>query len=65
MSLVWDIPVVMADMQVGDSFFIPCVDCPPLRAKIAKLAALGGLKVSIRFCVEGDIQGLRTWREPM
>lgn len=58
--LKWNVYEAMSQMQPGDSFFIPCVDCDPLRRKISKTADSMRVRVTIRFVVEGEIQGLRT-----
>jgi hypothetical protein len=56
----WNVYEAITQMQPGDSFFIPCVDCEPLRRKISKTADSMRARVNIRFVVEGEIQGLRT-----
>jgi hypothetical protein len=61
MTLKWDVYSVLTQMTPGDSFFIPCVDCDPPRRKISKTADSMRLQVNIRFVVEGEIQGLRTF----
>jgi len=58
----WNVEAALADMRPGDSFFIPCVDCAPLRRKISKAAGSMHIRVDIRFVVEGEIQGFRTTR---
>jgi len=57
----WNVYAALSQMQPGDSFFVPCVNCDPLRRKISKVADSLRLRVNIRFVVEGEIQGLRTF----
>ena len=65
MSILWDVAAAIAEMHVGDSFFVPCVDCAPIRRQIQKSGEQQGVRLKTLFVIEGEIQGLRTWREPM
>ena len=58
----WDFEAVIGGMRVGDSFFIPCLDCKPYRAEIRRVAEEFGVKVRSRSRVENYIRGLRVWR---
>lgn len=58
----WDLHAVIGGMRVGDSFFIPCLQCEDTRKEIRRLAASFSVEVEIRPRTEDLIKGLRTWR---
>jgi len=58
----WDLESVMGGMRVGDSFFIPCLECKDLNRTINKLAKGFGIEVEVKYRTEDLIKGLRTWR---
>jgi len=62
MSYDWDFPGAMQWMDVGDSFFVPCLACESLRREIQTTADKLRIKVVIKFVIENEIQGLRTVR---
>lgn len=62
MAYEWDFEFVLCRLAPGDSFFVPCLDTDKTRKDILRAAAAVGIKVSVRLVVEGELQGLRTWR---
>jgi hypothetical protein len=58
----WNLSAVIGGMKVGDSFFIPCLQCDENRKEIRRIAALFDIDVDIRPRTEEYIRGLRTWR---
>lgn len=62
MAYEWNLPEVIGRLRRGDSFFVPCLAVDELRKKILAEAERQGVKVSVRFVIEGELQGLRTWR---
>lgn len=62
MAYEWDLERVLLRMDRGDSFFIPCLNTDDIRKKILHEAGKLGMKVSVRYVVEGELQGLRTWK---
>ena len=60
--LKWNIKAVIGGMGVGDSFFVPCLECDDIRKEISRLAKLFNIDVEIRPRTEDYIKGLRTWR---
>lgn len=65
MAYEWDFETALLGMAVGDSFFVPCLDVPAVRKKIQKEADRLQVRVRIRFVIEDELQGLRTWRIPL
>ena len=58
----WDFFVVLGGMRVGDSFFIPCLQCDEYRKQIRRVAEKLGVKLTIRQWTEEYLKGLRIWR---
>jgi hypothetical protein len=58
----WNLDPVMGGMVVGDSFFVPCIQCTELQSLVHKLAAEFGIKVKIRTRFEHYVKGIRVWR---
>jgi hypothetical protein len=58
----WNLEGVLGGMSVNDSFFVPCLDCDPLRYEIRRLSEQFGITVKTRTVTENYIKGLRTWR---
>lgn len=65
MAYEWDFETALLGMAVGDSFFIPCLQVDEMRKTIQKEADRLQVRVKIRFVIEGELQGLRTWRVPL
>jgi hypothetical protein len=53
---------VIGGMRVGDSFFVPCLECKDLNRRINSLAESFNIEVEIKYRTEDLIKGLRTWR---
>lgn len=62
MSVKWNLKAVLGGMAVGDSFFIPCLDCTQVRKEIRAIARAFGIEVEIEQRTEQYIKGVRTWR---
>ena len=62
MTIKWNLRAVLGGMAVGDSFFIPCLDCAQARKEILKIARTFGVEVEIKPRTEQYIKGVRTWR---
>lgn len=60
--LRWDFGAAIGGMRVGDSFFIPCLECEKYRRQIYDTAKDYGVKVRCKKRTENYIKGLRTWR---
>jgi len=60
--LRWDFDAVLGGMRVGDSFFIPCLDCERYRRQVMNLAKEYGTEVRTMKRTESYIKGLRVWR---
>jgi hypothetical protein len=58
----WDLKAVLGGMAVGDSFFVPCLECKDLNREINSLAKMFDIEVEIKYRTEELIKGLRTWR---
>jgi hypothetical protein len=58
----WDLQAVIGGMRVGDSFFVPCLECKDLNRRINSLAESFNIEVEIKYRTEDLIKGLRTWR---
>lgn len=61
--LIWDFEAVLGGMRVGESFFIPCLDCTEYRKQIKRIAKEFSIRVTVRSRVEDYIRGLRVWRK--
>lgn len=49
--------------RVGTSFFIPCLDCKPMRAELlAILKQKEQLPVVTKVVIEDGVRGLRVWK---
>jgi hypothetical protein len=59
MSYEWDFVTAMLGMDVGDSFFVPCLKCGPIKRQINAAAASLQIEVEITHTVEDELQGLR------
>jgi hypothetical protein len=60
--LKWNLDPVMGGMDVGDSFFVPCIQCAPFQTLVHALASEYGIKVKIRTRFEHHVKGIRVWR---
>jgi len=60
--LRWDFDAALGGMRVGDSFFIPCLECERYRGQIGRLAKEYGIEVRTMKRIESNIKGLRVWR---
>ncbi len=60
--LRWNLDVAVGGMSVGDSFFVPCVDCQPVITTLVQLGKAFGYKVVVRIRYENYIKGVRIWR---
>ena len=49
-------------MDVGESFFIPCLKPASLIYTIKTLSKLAGVRVEVRNAVKEGVLGVRTWR---
>ena len=58
----WDLRAVLGGMAVGDSFFVPCLECKDLNREINRLAKMFDIEVETKYRTEELIKGLRTWR---
>lgn len=62
MTIKWDLVKVMGEMEVSDSFFIPCLDCERVQREIKAVAAKLKINTVVHKSTENYIKGLRTWR---
>lgn len=62
MPVKWNIKAVLGGMAVGDSFFIPCLECKPVRKEILAIARSYDITVEIKPRTEQYIKGVRVWR---
>lgn len=60
--LKWNLRVAISGMEVGDTFFIPCLDCDTEKRAALKLGKSFGYKISYRAVTEDYIKGIRVWR---
>jgi hypothetical protein len=60
--LKWNIKAAVSGMRVGDSFFVPCLDCKHLEGKIRRVAREFGYTFQIKNVTEEFVKGLRAWR---
>lgn len=60
--LRWDFGAAIGGMRVGQSFFIPCLECERYRRHIYEAAKEYGVEVTCKKRTENHIKGLRTWR---
>ncbi|MDX1409271.1 MAG: hypothetical protein R3330_14090 [Saprospiraceae bacterium] len=60
--LRWDFFTAIGGMRVGDSFFIPCLQCDEYRKEIRFAANKLGVRVLIRQWTDDFVKGLRIWR---
>jgi DNA helicase IV len=58
------VPVIIQwrKFVIGSSFYIPTLMPDELKEQIRKEAVRRRMKVKMRFCVEGNTQGIRVWR---
>lgn len=61
-KIKWNLETPMGAMVPGDSFFVPCIKCPPLISGVQRLAKLYNIKVQVRVRFENYIKGIRVWR---
>ena len=60
--LKWNLKAAISGMRVGDSFFVPCLDCKYLESKIRRVADEFGYSMSVKNVTEEFVKGLRAWR---
>jgi hypothetical protein len=60
--LKWNLKATISGMSVGDSFFIPCLECDRVQSKALELGRDFGYKLSTRKVVEDLVKGVRVWR---
>jgi len=58
----WNLKAVLGGMSVGESFFIPCLECKQVRFEVLNLARSFGIEVEVKPRTEQYIKGVRTWR---
>jgi hypothetical protein len=62
MALKWNLETPMGAMRVGDSFFVPCVQCRQIENGVRHLAKLYRIKIKVRVQFERYVKGVRVWR---
>lgn len=62
MPVKWNLKATIGGMAVGDSFFIPCLDCDQVRKEIRAVARMFDVKLEIKPRTEQYIKGVRAWR---
>ena len=62
MPVKWNLKAVIGGMDVGDSFFIPCLDCEQVRKEIHAIGRIFDVKLEIKPRTEQYIKGVRAWR---
>jgi hypothetical protein len=55
-----DLPI--ADMVIGDSFFVPCIDDNEVKKEAAKLAKQYAVDLRVEKVVYNGMYGVRIWR---
>lgn len=60
--LNWNLKATISGMRIGDSFFIPCLNCTLLDSRIRRLSKEFGYDFSVRNVTEEFVKGLRVWR---
>jgi hypothetical protein len=60
--LKWNLRIAISGMEVGDTFFIPCLECDTEKRKVTSLSSEFGYKLSYRSVVEDYVKGVRVWR---
>ena len=58
----WDIDTAIRWLDVGQTFYIPCLDTTTTKKKIKEAANAFGVKVIMRTVIENGIRGVRVWR---
>lgn len=62
MVIKWDFWPVMADMKVGESFAIPCLEPQQYTPRVHAMARKVGIEVETAFITEDNYKALRVWR---
>lgn len=62
MPVKWNLKAVIGGMAVGDSFFIPCLDCSQVKKEIRAVARTFNVSLEIKPRTEQYIKGVRAWR---
>jgi len=60
--LKWNLDIAVGGMTVGDSFFVPCLDCASARTTLIQLGRMFKYEVTVKSWVENGIKGVRIWR---
>jgi hypothetical protein len=55
-----DLPI--ADMVIGDSFFVPCIDDNEVKKEASKLAKQYAVDLRVEKVVYNGMYGVRIWR---
>lgn len=60
--LKWNLRVAISGMEVGDTFFIPCLNCDTEKRAVGSWGREFGYKLSYRPVTEDYVKGIRVWR---
>ena len=61
-SILNIVELPIADMTVGDSFFVPCLDDTEIKRELAKLAEAYKYNLRVEKVAYKGMYGLRIWR---
>jgi hypothetical protein len=56
------IELPIADMVIGDSFFVPCLDDAEIKREATKLAKQFAVDLRVEKVVYNGMYGIRIWR---
>jgi hypothetical protein len=56
------IELPIADMVIGDSFFVPCLDDAEIKREATKLAKEFAVDLRVEKVVYNGMYGIRIWR---
>jgi hypothetical protein len=62
MEIRWNLDAAVGGMQVGQGFFLPCMDCERARRVLHLIAREFNYRIMVQVSFEGYLRGVRVRR---